>query len=167
MIGAIASFVVRQVPLPVIAVAAVIIFYEGLPLGPLRSIPLVGPALEGFADGKVDRAWKDGLAEGARLERAAWVKASEELRQQMEAERELAQAKIADAERRFLFKQAAAQSQFAALATTIADMEAPEPDAKDDPACRPRPAISGRLSKSLDAVGRWPAEAGGHARLPD
>lgn len=37
------------------------LFYEGLPLGPLRLIPFVGPVLEELTDGRVDRERKRAL----------------------------------------------------------------------------------------------------------
>ena len=38
-----------------VGVGLSVLFYEGLPLGPLRSIPLLGPVFEQVADGRVDR----------------------------------------------------------------------------------------------------------------
>lgn len=46
------------------AAAAVFVFYEGVPIGPLRSIPLLGPVLEEITGGRVDRerrAARDGF----------------------------------------------------------------------------------------------------------
>ncbi|WP_189599059.1 hypothetical protein, partial [Mesorhizobium sp. M4B.F.Ca.ET.190.01.1.1] len=47
---------------------AVILFYEGVPLGPVRDIPYVGPALSGIVDGRVDREY----AAGQLNERLVW-----------------------------------------------------------------------------------------------
>lgn len=43
-----------RVGLPIIVAAAIIIGYEGIPIGPLRLIPYVGTALAYVADGRVD-----------------------------------------------------------------------------------------------------------------
>ena len=47
---------------------AMFVFYEGLPLGPIRYIPWVGPALEQLVDGRVDREYR----RGEEAERLVW-----------------------------------------------------------------------------------------------
>jgi hypothetical protein len=46
---------VRFLGIPGLIVVGGLIFYEGLPLGPLRWIPGLGPVLAEFVDGRVDR----------------------------------------------------------------------------------------------------------------
>jgi hypothetical protein len=53
--GAIAAYVFRIIGLPGVVALGMLIFYEGLPLGPIRYIPYVGTTLAGFVDGRVDR----------------------------------------------------------------------------------------------------------------
>ncbi len=56
-----------------LAFLGVFVFYEGVPIGPLGAIPLVGPVLEGFTDGRVDRERKralEGFVARAELEAA-------------------------------------------------------------------------------------------------
>lgn len=50
-----------RIGLLVLAFAGIIIFYEGVPIGPLRLIPFVGPLLENVTDGRVDRERKRAL----------------------------------------------------------------------------------------------------------
>ena len=38
-----------------LGIVVAVIFYEGVPLGELRGIPVLGPALEFVVDGRVDR----------------------------------------------------------------------------------------------------------------
>ncbi|GAA2888259.1 hypothetical protein GGQ99_004816 [Aminobacter niigataensis] len=56
------AMIVRYVGFTGLAVAAIVVFYEGLPLGPLRAVPVLGPGLEMLTDGRVDRERKAALA---------------------------------------------------------------------------------------------------------
>ena len=46
--------------LVLVTIAAGLIFYEGVPIGPLRWIPYVGDALAYMVDGRVDREYARG-----------------------------------------------------------------------------------------------------------
>lgn len=43
-----------RIGLPIIVASAIIIGYEGIPIGPLRLIPYVGPAFAYVFDGRID-----------------------------------------------------------------------------------------------------------------
>ena len=51
----VAIAVARWLGLPGLIFFGMLIIYEGLPLGPLRDVPFVGPALSVLVDGRVDR----------------------------------------------------------------------------------------------------------------
>lgn len=53
--SAIAVAIFRVIGLPGVVALGMLIFYEGLPIGPLRYVPYAGPVLAGFVDGRVDR----------------------------------------------------------------------------------------------------------------
>lgn len=134
----------------VLLFCAVVIFYEGLPIGPLRQVPYLGPVLQGFTDGRVDRARKD----GARDERTAWEQARAELLAEMERQRLEAQARIDAAEKDYLNRSQADALRIAALEAAIsAELEA-EANEPKNPACPARPAVPRGLSRQLDAIGR-------------
>ena len=61
--------VVRYLGFAGVVAVGMFIFYEGLPLGPLRYIPVVGPALAQLVDGRVDREF----AAGQKEERDLWL----------------------------------------------------------------------------------------------
>lgn len=67
---------------------AIVVFYEGLPLGPIRYIPYLGPALAGIADGRVDRE-REAAVEGlvTKVELDAEKAKADEYRRQVEAGR--------------------------------------------------------------------------------
>lgn len=48
------KFATSRVGLPIIVAALIFVGYEGLPIGPLRYIPYVGPAFAYVFDGRVD-----------------------------------------------------------------------------------------------------------------
>jgi len=147
MIPPVIAFALSRAGLLTIAAVAVLIFYEGLPLGPLRLIPTVGPALETFTDGRVDRARK----EGAAAERLAWERERQRLLDAQEAERKRDQAAIDAAERAYLETRKDLDQQMLALNETIATEE----DANaQDPACPARPAISRSVRDRLAPLGR-------------
>jgi len=133
----------------VLAFGGLITFYEGLPLGPLRSIPYVGPALSGFTDGRVDRVRK----EGALAERLLWQQARQDLIAEMERQRAEAQAMIDAAERDYLDRRHEDAERILALEEAIAAEEA-ETDENANSACVYRPAVPRSLSRQLDSIGR-------------
>lgn len=149
LVAGLASLFSTTVGRCVLIVAGVVLFYEGLPLGPLRALPIVGPALEDIADGRVYRARR----EAAATERAAWEEAARRLRAELERARRDAQAAVDAAEAEYLAERQKDALRIAALETAITDME--NDDAKNDgAACPDRPAFPRGVSKSLDAIGR-------------
>lgn len=49
------GFITSRVGLPIVVAAAMLIFYEGIPIGPLRLIPYVGQYFAMVTDGRVDK----------------------------------------------------------------------------------------------------------------
>lgn len=151
---AIWSVLTTRIGLAAVIVAALLLFYEGLPLGPARLIPIVGPALSDLVDGRVDRARAAGSAE----ERAEWIESMRKLRAQIDAEKARAQSEIDKATRIYLEEKAAREAEAAAnteLEAALAASEAAREDdtANDTGACG-APAISRGVSRALDAIGR-------------
>jgi len=147
MARAAAPFLLSRTGLLTMAAIGVFVFYEGLPLGPLRMIPYVGPALESVTDGRVDRARKAGAAQ----ERIAWEEARRRLLLKQEEERRAAQAKIDAAERAYLESRKDLDQQILALDDAIAT------EAKTDvenPACPARDFISRSVRDRLAPLGR-------------
>ncbi|TIO62929.1 hypothetical protein [Mesorhizobium sp.] len=151
------TFATSRFGLPIVVAGGVILFYEGVPIGPLRYIPYAGPALAGLVDGRVDREYAAGQA----AERAGW----------QERMRLAAIAAAADAKTRQADIDAAAQdladSMQGRRADTlrIADLEerirqqkdednGPQPDGDAARACKPRHGIPARLSIGIDGFGR-------------
>lgn len=73
-----------------VAVGIMLVIYEGIPLGPFRDIPLLGPALELVTDGRVDRERK--AARAGLVQEAKLVAAEAEL---AETRRQLAAGRVA------------------------------------------------------------------------
>ncbi|MEM1375859.1 MAG: hypothetical protein AAGG69_00575 [Pseudomonadota bacterium] len=68
------QFLLRWVPAPLLVAGGFIIFYEGLPLGQARDVPVLGYVLGGLVDGRVDRvafqaaeSAREGLVDAAEL----------------------------------------------------------------------------------------------------
>lgn len=104
-----------------------------------------------------------GYGEGQRVERAAWEWDMRELRKVMESERNQAQDRIGSIEREYLDERQRDTSLILDLETAISAMESEDAGADTEPGegagakdtsnlCRP--AISGGLSRQLDAIGR-------------
>jgi len=136
--------------LAALALGAVFVFYEGVPIVKdipfLRHVPLVGPFLDDLSHGRVDRAREAGAAE----ERIAWEEARKRLLAQIEKARRDAQAAIDAAERDYLARQTDDALRITQLEQAITEMEADDKTLT----CPDRPAFSRGVSKSLDAVGR-------------
>jgi hypothetical protein len=136
--------------LAALALGAVFVFYEGVPIVKdipfLRHVPLVGPFLDDLSHGRVDRAREAGAAE----ERVVWEEARKRLLAQIEQARRDAQAAIDAAEREYLARRAEDAIRISSLETAIMEMEADD----TNPACPDRPAFPRGVSKSLDQVGR-------------
>ncbi len=58
---ALLALATSRIGLLVIAFAGIFVFYEGVPIGPLRWIPFAGPVIEALTDGRVDRERKAAL----------------------------------------------------------------------------------------------------------
>lgn len=50
------QMVIRWLGMPGLVAIGLIVFYEGVPIGPLRDVPVIGHALSSVVDGRVDRA---------------------------------------------------------------------------------------------------------------
>ncbi|EKF43959.1 hypothetical protein NA8A_04085 [Nitratireductor indicus C115] len=132
-----------------LAAAISILVYEGLPLGPLRLVPLLGPVLEIVADGRVDRVRR----EGAVAERRAWEETRRRMLAEMAEERRKAQGAIATAERAYLEKRDRDAETIRSLEAAISEQEKADAEAGGD-ACVMRSFIGRGLRDRLDQVGR-------------
>ncbi|MBE1208093.1 hypothetical protein [Aminobacter carboxidus] len=99
------------------AVLVMLVIYEGIPLGPLRGIPILGTALEVVTDGRVDRERKAALA--GYVQEAKLIAAEAEL---AETRRQLAAGRAAT--EGFAELLAAAQAREAELDVTNQQKEA-------------------------------------------
>lgn len=137
--------------LSALAVAAVIFFYEGLPLGPVRWVPVLGPAIEDLVDGRVDRQRRAAAA----AERQAWQEAQRLVEAEHARRLARAQASADAAELAYLTERALRESDaHAARAELDAALAQTETDDDTDRSCAARPAISERVSRALDKIGR-------------
>lgn len=135
----------------VIAVAILIGFYEGAPLGPLRWVPYLGPALEHLVDGRVDRE-RRAAALGERL---AWQEAQRRAEARHAQHLRDAQSKVDAAEQAYLAEKALRESDAeAAQAELDAALDKAEAENASNGDCDRGPAISRGVSRALDKVGR-------------
>lgn len=157
ILGPIWTFATSRIGLPLVVAGGVILFYEGVPIGPLRSIPYAGPALASLVDGRVDREY----AAGQLNERLVW----------QEKQRRAEIAKAAKLKGQQADLDATAQQLADSLLGTrvetlrIADLEdrirqqkdednGPQPAGDVPGACKSRGGIPARLSIGIDAFGR-------------
>ncbi len=124
------------------------IFYEGLPLGPLRYVPYVGPALAQLVDGRVDREY----AAGAKAERDLWldrIRVAERERDEDVAQK---QAELDDLALAYYNLKAENRANIVRLDDAIAEAEKDE--ANEPPAAGPvcRRFIPRRVSNQLNAI---------------
>jgi hypothetical protein len=146
-------FATSRVGLPLIVAGGIILFYEGVPIGPLRFIPYAGPVLASFVDGRVDRQYAAGqlnerLVWQEKERRAAIKKAAEEAdkqRQLDQIEAEALRIKIASSED---------DKRIAALEDSLDKLERTNPDASSDAAASRCIATPRSVSKQLNAIGR-------------
>lgn len=129
-----------------LAFGAIVIFYEGLPLGPLRYVPYVGPALETITDGRVDKQRKAAELQ----ERLLWEEARRKLLAQQAEARRLAQAEIDRLEKEYLVWLEEQRIHNGALEDIIRQLEA---ENAANPG-NPRPVLPRRLSNELNKIGR-------------
>lgn len=104
-----------------LAAAALVLFYEGVPVGPLTRIPGIGPLIADITDGRVDRERKAAL-QGYVLESRAVAAESRliEVQRQLEAGRRATEG--------FAVLLAEAQKELADSETNIAAFENRHPD---------------------------------------
>jgi hypothetical protein len=162
VLGPIWTFATSRVGLPIVVAGGVILFYEGVPIGPLRYVPYAGPALASLVDGRVDREY----AAGQKAEEAIWQDKLRLAAIAKAAETKTKQADIDAAAQAYIDKQHSDQA-------TIADLEQALLKQKDDDNVPPDPAkpvvcrphgISAGVSTRLDQVGRQPSTKAGHPR---
>lgn len=126
--------------------AGLVLFYEGVPLGPVRYIPYVGPALEQFVDGRVDREARA----AALAERLTWQE--KERRARVDAEKREAdlQTQLDEIAARYRDAQVDSVLQIIKLEEQL------DKEAKDDAAAGrpPRVAIPRGVSRGLNDTGR-------------
>lgn len=127
-----------------IAFAAIILFYEGVPLGPLRMIPFVGSVLESVADGRVDRERRS----GALQERQAWTELQRKLELQHLAKVKAQQAELDAISARYQTERAGDAVKIATLEAALAEED------KNAPAPGSRAFIPRSVSRALNAIGR-------------
>lgn len=129
-------------PLWLLVAAAIILFYEGVPLGPIRYIPYVGDALAGIVDGRVDRAARSAREDGAAQERILWEEARLKILAQQEAKRAADQAAIDALEADLIEQQERADEAEAALEEAAAGAD------------NSNIALPKHLGEALNRVGR-------------
>lgn len=145
-----------RVGLPILVAGALVLFYEGLPLGPVRWVPWLGPKLELLTDGRVDIARK----EGALAERLAWQerqRAADEAQRQRDAEKQRQLDAIAAQYDVAVEDQLDKSNKIAALEAALTAAQEDKGDAKEPAAGAPRyggVAIRRGVSDALDAIGR-------------
>lgn len=155
-VGPFLAFATSRVGLPLVVAGGVILFYEGVPIGPLRYIPYAGPVLAGLVDGRVDREY----ARGQFAERLVWQEQQRKALAQLAAKAEAKQKEIDAAAQAYVDQQNTDAVRIADLEHAIRDQKDEDlgppdhksPDQKNGPVCRA--GIPARVSTQLDAVGR-------------
>ncbi|TIU02352.1 MAG: hypothetical protein E5W43_00990 [Mesorhizobium sp.] len=156
-VGPFLAFATSRFGLPIVVAGGVILFYEGVPLGPVRDIPYVGPALSGLVDGRVDREY----AAGQLNERLVWQEKQRRAELDQAAKLKARQADIDAAAQQLADSMRARRAD----ALRIVDLEerirqqkeeddGPQPAGDNPGACKPRHGIPARLSIGVDAFGR-------------
>lgn len=152
-VGPFVDFATSRYGLPLVVAGGVIIFYEGVPIGPLRLIPYAGPALASLVDGRVDREY----AAGQKAEEALWQEKLRLAAVAKAAEAKSRQADIDAAAQEYLDKQRSDEAHIAALQQALRDQKdednVPPDPSQPAPVCRPA-GIPAGVSIRLDAVGR-------------
>jgi len=153
-VGPFLAFATSRFGLPIVVACAIVFFYEGVPLGPVRYIPYVGPALSGLVDGRVDREY----AAGQLSERLVWQEKQRRAEIAAMAEARARQAEIDAAAQELADRRGADAARLTDLEERIRQQkdEDNDPTAAGDAAgaCKPRHGIPARLSIGIDAVGR-------------
>lgn len=125
---------------------AMFVFYEGLPLGPVRYIPWVGPALEQLVDGRVDREYR----RGEQAERLVWRERQRDADDRWLANVRAKQAELDQLTLDYLNLKAQNRVNAVALDEAIAAAEKEEQNAP--PSTVPRACIPRGVSNRLNAI---------------
>lgn len=150
ILGPIWQFATSRFGLPIVVAGGVILFYEGIPLGPVRDIPYLGSALSGLVDGRVDREY----AEGRKAEEALWQEKMRLAVIAQAAEAKTRQADIDAAAQQYIDQQDVDALKISALEDELAKERAnAKPKPPGDPAAS-CVATPGGVSTRLDAIGR-------------
>ncbi|MBZ9822358.1 hypothetical protein [Mesorhizobium sp. CA4] len=154
-IGPFLAFAASRFGLPIVVAGGIVLFYEGIPIGPLRHIPFAGPALSYLVDGRVDRQYAAGQA----AERADWQE-KERLAARVKAAAEAAKQRELDAiEAEALKARIKSSDDDKRIAILEDDLETLQRTNPNDPptgAPRSAPCIATprSVSKQLNAIGR-------------
>ncbi|WP_136617082.1 MULTISPECIES: hypothetical protein [Mesorhizobium] len=153
-IGPFLAFATSRFGLPLIVAGGIVLFYEGVPIGPLRDIPWAGPKLASLVDGRVDREY----AAGQLNERLLWQEQQRKALVKMEAKAKAKQVEIDAAAQELADRRDADTLRIADLEDRIRQQKDEDngPKAAGDTvgACKPGRGIPARLSIGIDAVGR-------------
>lgn len=156
IINAIWQFATSRFGLPIVVAGAIVLYYEGLPLGPVRDIPYVGAALAGLVDGRVDREY----AAGQLNERLVWQEKQRLAEIVLAAKLKTKQAAIDATAQQLADSEGAHRAdtlRLADLEDRIRQQKDEDSKAPDDPkqpaACR-LSGIRAPISTKLDAIGR-------------
>ncbi|TIL34334.1 hypothetical protein [Mesorhizobium sp.] len=154
VLGPIWTFATSRFGLPLVVAGGIVLAYEGVPIGPLRYIPYVGPALASLVDGRVDRQY----AAGQLAERLVWQEQQRKALALLAAKAEAKQKEIDAAAQAYVDQQNTDAVRIADLEQAIRDQKdedlGPQDHANAAGACKPRSGIPARLSIGIDAVGR-------------
>jgi hypothetical protein len=148
-VGPFLAFALSRFGLPVVVAGGVILFYEGVPLGPLRDIPYLGPELASVADGRVERQY---LA-GEKADAALWEEKIKLAAIAQAADTKTQQQDIDAAAQAYIDKQHTDAGRIAELVRAQKDEDNAPPDPKNPSGCKPD-GISAGVSERLDAIGR-------------
>lgn len=151
-VGPFLAFATSRVGLPLIVAGGLIIFYEGVPIGPLRYIPYAGPAMASLVDGRVDREY----AAGQKAEAALWQERLRMAAIAQAADTKTRQQDIDAAAQEYIDKQHSDADRIAELVRAQKDEDNVPADPAQPTGCKPH-GISAGVSTRLDAVGRQPA----------
>lgn len=149
VLGPIWTFCTSRVGLPLVVAGGIILFYEGLPLGPLRDIPYLSPELTGLVGGRVDRAY----AAGQKAEDAIWEEKIKLAAIAQAADTKTQQQDIDAAAQAYIDKQHSDAGRIADLVRAQKDQDNAPPASTNPSGCKPD-GISAGVSERLDAIGR-------------
>lgn len=148
-VGPFLAFATSRFGLPIVVAGGIIFLYEGVPLGPLRDIPYVGPALSRFAAGRVDREY----AAGEKADAALWQEKIKLAAIAEAAGTKTRQQDIDAAAQAYIDKQQSDAGRIAELVRAQKDEDNAPPDPTNPSGCKPD-GISAGVSVRIDAIGR-------------